>query len=226
MIPSAPKWAGRIAVITGASRGLGAEIAKQLGAEGVQCVLLARTVGGLEEVDDAIRKAGGPHATLVPCDLSKNHDALDHLGSQLYQRHDKIDFLVCCAAMLDSLSPVGHIQPSTWEKTMAVNATAHYRLTRSLDPLLRQGKNPQAVFVTCKQANSSEPFWAAYAASKSALQRMAESYRTEVSSFGIRVHIADPGPMATALHARAFPGADKSKLKSAAEAAQEIVRLL
>ena len=219
------KLSGRVVVITGASRGLGAEMAKLLGGAGAQCVLLARTVGGLEEIDDAIRKAGGPAATLVPFDLGKNHDALDKLGHQLYQRYEKIDGLICNAAMLESLSPVGHITPDVWERTMAVNATSHFRLLRSLDPLLRQGKNAQAVFITCKQCAHGEPFWSAYAASKAALQRLAESYKTEVASFGIRVHIADPGAMNTALHARAFPGANKSSLKSPEEAAKDIANL-
>lgn len=217
------KFLGRTALITGASRGLGAALARRLAAEGAHCILLARTVGGLEEVDDAIRKAGGQPATLVPLDLGKDHDQIDALGAQLHQRFGKLDLLIANAATLGGLSPVGHIDPHAWHQTIAVNLTANYRLIRSLDPLLRQSDAGRAVFMTCSPDSMGEAFWGAYAASKAGLEKLTQCYAAEMHRSPVQVKLVDPGIMATKLRAQAFPGLDPATLPQADEAAVRIV---
>ena len=146
----------RIALITGASRGIGAAVAKRFAAEGARLVLVARTVGGLEEVDDRCRQAGAPPATLVPLDL-RQFDMIDALGASLYERFGRLDVLVGNAAALGTLSPMGHIQPDTWAETLDLNLTANWRLIRSLDPLLRQSEAGRAIFVTSGAAAGAKP---------------------------------------------------------------------
>ncbi|MFN0043667.1 MAG: SDR family NAD(P)-dependent oxidoreductase, partial [Alphaproteobacteria bacterium] len=171
------RLSGRLALVTGASRGLGAAIAGAFAAEGADLVLLARTVGGLEETDDAVRRAGG-HATLVPLDLADS-DALDRLGAALYARHGKLDILVGAAAMLGTLSPVAHADPKDWERVMAVNLTANFRLLRSMDPLLRASDAGRVIFVTDAVAAEARAYWSAYAVGKAALEAMARTYAHE-----------------------------------------------
>jgi NAD(P)-dependent dehydrogenase (short-subunit alcohol dehydrogenase family) len=206
----AGRLAGRIALVTGASRGLGRAIARCLAAEGAQTVLVARTVGGLEELDDEICRAGGLKPTLVPLDLRKG-DKIDALGAALYERYGRLDALVGNAGMLGQLSPVGHIPPKIWDATFAVNVTANYRLLRSLDPLLRQSEAGRALFVTCAQAQVAKPYWAVYDASKAALEALVKSYALEVVKFGVKANLLAPGPFQSALRRRAFPGEDESK---------------
>ena len=215
---------GRIAVITGASRGIGAALAVRLGAAGAQCVLIARTVGGLETTDDAIRKAGGSPATLVPLDLSKDHDSIDLLGAELFARHGRVDLLIGNAAQLGTLSPVGHITPQTWQETFALNVTANYRLLRSFDPLLRQSPAGHAVFITC--AVPLEPFWSVYAASKAALEKLVACYAAELQKTTVRARCFDPGPAATKLHRTAFPGMKDADLPTADQAAAALFNKL
>jgi NAD(P)-dependent dehydrogenase (short-subunit alcohol dehydrogenase family) len=171
------KLEGRIAVITGASRGIGAAVAKAFAREGAHVVLVARTVGALEEVDDEIRAAGGS-ASLVPMDL-KDSAAIDRLGAALYERYGKIDILVANGGMLGTLTPMHHYDPQLWDDVIAVNLTANQRLVRSLDPLLRQSDAGRAIFVTCDAAHGERPFWGAYAVSKAALEAMVRSYAAE-----------------------------------------------
>lgn len=202
----------RIAVITGASRGIGAAVAKRFAREGAQLVLIARTQGGLEEIDDAIRAEGGTAATLVPLDL-RDFEALDRLGAALHERHGKLDILVGNAAILGPLSPVGHIDPDRWQQVMDINLTANWRLIRSLDPLLRQSDAGRAVFVTSSVAGSAKPYWGAYAASKAALETMVKVYAAEVERITpVRANILDPGVIRTAMRAEAFPGEDPMSL--------------
>ena len=215
----------RIALVTGASRGIGAAIARELGAQGTKLVLLARTVGGLEETDDAIRQAGGQPAVLVPHDL-REHDGLDRLGASLYERFGHLDLFIACAAELGPLSPVGHIRPETWKSVFDVNVTANYRLLRSLDPLLRRSANARVLFLTDHVAESRTAYWSAYAASKSALETLATCYAGEVANVGIRVNLARPRPTRTALRAQAFPGEDPGELPSADSRAESIVKKL
>jgi NAD(P)-dependent dehydrogenase (short-subunit alcohol dehydrogenase family) len=215
----------RIALITGASRGIGAAIARRLGAEGVKPILLARTVGGLEETDDAIRQAGGEQAVLVPHDL-RDHDAIDRLGASLYERFGRLDLLIGCAAELGPLSPVGHIRPENWQGVFDVNVTANYRLLRSLDPLLRRSEAARVVFLTDRITEARTAYWAAYAASKAALEVLAACYAGEVANTGIRVNLVRPGPTRTAFRAQAFPGEDTTNLPSPDSRAESIVKSL
>lgn len=201
---------GRVALITGASRGLGAALAKRFAAEGAQVVLIARTQGGLEEVDDAIRAAGG-NATLVPLDLA-DHDAIDRMAQAFYQRFGRLDILVGNAAFLGTLSPAGHFDPKDWNRVMAVNLTANWRLIRCFDPLLRQSDAGRAIFTTCAVARENAPYWGAYAASKTALETLALTWAAEVGRITrLRVNLADPGIMRTRLRAQAFPGEDAAQ---------------
>ena len=210
---------GRVALVTGASRGYGAAVAVRLAAEGAQVILAARTTGGLEETDDAVRRAGGTAATLVPLDLADG-DAADRLGAAIYQRFRRLDILIGNAAVLGSLRPVGHFDPADWQRLMAVNLTANWRLMRSFDALLRQSDAGRAVFVTCGQAASFTPYWSAYAASKAALEVLARTWAAEVGRVTrLRVNLVDPGPMRTRLRAEAFPGEDRDSLKEPAAAA-------
>lgn len=200
------RLAGRVAVVTGASRGLGAAVAKRFAAEGAHVVLVARTTGGLEEIDDAVRAAGGS-ATIAAFDLLDS-PAIDRLGAALFERYKKLDILVGAAAQLGTLSPMGHISPKEWDNVMAVNATANWRLVRSLDPLLRASDAGRAIFVTDRVAREAGAYWGTYAASKSALETMARVYANEMARSTVRVNLIDPGPLRTGLRAKAFPGED------------------
>lgn len=197
---------GRIAVITGASRGIGAAVAKAFAREGAHVVLVARTVGALEELDDEIKAAGGS-ASLVPMNLT-DFPAIDRLGAALYERYGKIDILVANAGMLGILTPIHQYDPKLWEQVIATNLTANQRLVRSLDPLLRQSDAGRAVFVTADSAHGEQPFWGAYAVSKAALEAMVRSYAAENAKGKIRANILNPGATRTNLRATAFPGED------------------
>jgi NAD(P)-dependent dehydrogenase (short-subunit alcohol dehydrogenase family) len=203
---------GRVAVVTGASRGIGAAAAKALAAAGAHVVLVARTVGGLEEVDDAIRSAGGG-ATLVPQDLRKL-DEIDRLGPALAERFRRCDVLVANAAMLGDLSPVAASDPEVWDRTMLVNVTANHRLIRTLDPLLRGSDAGRAVFVTSGVGQRVTPYWGAYAVSKAALEMMVRLYAAEVANTPLRVNLLSPGATRTRMRAAAFPGEDAGTLKT------------
>ena len=202
---------GRLALVTGASRGIGAAVALRFAEEGAHLILTARTVGGLEEVDDAIKAKGGS-ATLVPMDL-KNSDEIDQMGGALYQRFGKLDILVANAATLGILSPVGHIDPSVWEDAVQLNLTANYRLIRSLDPLLRASDAGRAIFVT-SGASRGIAFWGAYAATKAGLDGLVKCYADEVENTDIRVNLLSPGATRTGMRASAFPGEDPETLKT------------
>jgi NAD(P)-dependent dehydrogenase (short-subunit alcohol dehydrogenase family) len=204
MPPQPGRLAGRLALITGASRGLGAAVARRFAAEGAQLVLVARTVGGLEETDDAVRDAGGS-ATLVPLDLT-DFDAIDRLGQSLHERFGRLDVLVGNAAHLGTLSPVGHIRVRDWTDVIALNLTANWRLIRSLDPLLRASPAGRAIFVTDAVARRPKAYWGAYAASKAGLEAMVRVFADETERTKVRVNLIDPGRLRTRLRARAFPG--------------------
>ncbi|HUL08843.1 MAG TPA: SDR family NAD(P)-dependent oxidoreductase [Candidatus Acidoferrum sp.] len=222
---SAPsgRLAGRLALVTGASRGLGAAVAKRFAAEGAQLVLTARTVGGLEEVDDAVRAAGST-ATLVPLDLA-DFEAIDRLGLSLYERFGRLDVLVGNAAFLGTLSPVGHITPRDWAAVVNLNLTANWRLIRSLDPLLRKSDAGRAIFVTDALARAPKAFWGAYAATKAALETLTLVYADEIANTKVRANVVDPGPLRTALRARAFPGEKPESLPPPETATEAFVAL-
>jgi len=218
-----PALAGRVALITGASRGIGAAVAKRFAAEGAKLILVARTVGGLEEVDDAVQ-AVGSSATLVPLDL-RDAAQIDRLGATLFERFGRLDVLVGNAATLGVLSPLGHIDPPVWEEVMAVNLYANWRLIRSMDPLLRRSEAGRAIFVTAAQGSGVFPYWRAYAASKSALETMVRTYAGETSKTRLRVNLLDPGIVRTALRRAAFPGENPDSLRAPEEAAPYFVEL-
>ncbi len=202
---------GRIAVITGASRGIGAAVARAFAREGAHVVLVARTVGALEELDDEIQAAGGS-ASLVPMDLT-DYPAIDRLGAALHERYGKIDILVANGGMLGNLTPVHHYDPKLWEKVIATNLTANQRLVRSLDPLLRQSDAGRAIFVTADAAHGEKPFWGAYAVSKAALEAMVRSYAVENTKSNIKANLLNPGATRTTLRATAYPGEDQESVK-------------
>jgi len=220
---TAGRMAGRLALITGASRGLGAATALAYAREGAHCILLARTVGGLEEVDDQIKAIGGS-ATLVPLDVTDG-PGIDRLGAALYERYRRLDVLVGNAAILGTLSPIGHIEPKVFEQVMAVNVTANWRLIRSLDPLLRQSEAGRAIFVTAGVSRQAVPYWGAYAASKAALDMLVGIYAAEVAHTNVRVNLFDPGPMRTGLRAQAFPGENPAKQIPPLSRAEALIRL-
>lgn len=225
MTPSAEKpLAGQLAVVTGASRGIGAAVAERLGTLGAHVVAIARTVGGLEELDDRIQAAGGT-ATLVPVDL-KDAAAVEQLGGALYSRWGKLDILVSAAAVLGDLSPVAMSDPKKWQEVMAVNLTANYHLIRTLDPILRASDGGRAIFLTDRVASTPTAYWNAYAISKAGLQMMVDLYAAETRAQGLRVMLHDPGPVATDLRVQAFPGEDASRLPTAEQAAAGIVERL
>jgi NAD(P)-dependent dehydrogenase (short-subunit alcohol dehydrogenase family) len=217
------RLAGRLALVTGASRGLGAAAALAFAAEGAHCVLVARTVGGLEALDDRIKAAGGS-ATLVPLDVTDG-PGLDRLGAALYERFGRLDVLLGNAAILGVLSPIGHIDPDVFERVMAVNVTANWRLIRSLDPLLRRSDAGRAIFVTSGITRQVVPYWSAYAASKAALEMLVGTYAAEVAHTAVRVNLYNPGPMRTALRAQAFPGEDPRQQVPPEAHAEGLIRL-
>ncbi len=205
------RFVGRIAVVTGASRGLGAAVAHRLAVEGAQVVLIARTQGALEQLDDAIQAAGGQRAILAPFDLTDGTQ-VDRLGQALYDRFGRLDVLIANAGMLGSLSPLGHLDLPDWDKTVALNLTANWRLIRSLDPLLRRSEAGRAVFVTAAQARDATAYWGPYAASKAGLEALARVYAAEIAHTAVRVNLVDPGPFRSRLRAQAFPGEDQGIL--------------
>lgn len=204
---------GRIALITGASRGIGAAVALRFAAEGAQVVLVSRTQGALEEIDDTIRAAGGLPAVLMPMNL-REFNLIDHVGEALFTRFGRLDVLVGNAGVLGGLSPMGHYTPKSFSEVMDVNVTANYRLIRSFDPLLRMSPAGRAIFVTSGAAHGAHPYWGAYAASKAALEAMVQCYASEITKTNVRANLVDPGVINTRMRAEAFPGEDAATLRS------------
>jgi NAD(P)-dependent dehydrogenase (short-subunit alcohol dehydrogenase family) len=217
------RMAGRVALITGASRGLGAATALAYAREGAHCVLVARTVGGLEEVDDRIKALGGS-ATLVPLDVTDGL-GIDRLGAALYERYGKLDVLLGNAAILGTLSPLGHIEPKTFERVVAVNLTANWRLIRSLDPLLRRSDAGRAIFVTSGASRRPIAYWGAYAVSKAALDMLVGIYAAEVAHTNVRVNLFNPGPTRTGMRREAFPGENPAQQTPPEAHAESLIRL-
>jgi len=215
--------ADRIALVTGASRGIGAATALALARAGAHVVAVARTVGGLEEIDDAIRNEGGS-ATLVPLDL-KDYAGIDRLGGALNQRYQRLDILVGNAGVLGPLSPLGHVEPKAWDEVIAVNVTANWRLVRAMDPLLRLSSAGRTVFITSGVASTVRAYWGPYAISKAALEVLARTYAAETESTAVRVNLFNPGPTRTRMRAQAMPGEDPAKLDKPHQVADKIVEL-
>ena len=215
---------GRTALVTGASRGLGRAAAIALGKAGAHVICVARTVGGLEETDDAIQKAGGT-ATLVPLNL-KDFAAIDRLGASIFERWQKLDAFFGNAASLGVLTPLAHLDPKIFQELVDINITANWRLIRSLDPLLRLSDAGRALFVTSTAARKHTPFWGGYAMSKAALEMLALTYAAECSGTNIKVNLLDPGATRTLMRARAMPGEDPSTLKRPEDVTPLILELL
>lgn len=219
-----PVLKDRIALITGASRGIGRATAKLLAADGAHVLLLGRNQKRLEAVDDEITAAGGK-ATLIPLDLA-NGAAIDPLGPSLYERFGRLDIFVGNAAILGGLRPLNHIPSETWEKVLAVNLTANWRLIRTLDPLLRLSDAGRVVFVTSSRvAAQGRPYWAPYSVSKAGLETLAKTYANEAADSTVKVNIVDPRATATSMRAEAYPGEDQSTINSPEQAAEAIVKL-
>lgn len=214
---------GKIALVTGASRGIGREIAKRFAAEGAHVIVTARTAGALEELDDEIQRAGGS-ATIVPLDL-REFDLIDQLGATIFERWKRLDILVGNAGSLGVLTPMAHVEPKHWQQVMDINLTANYRLIRSVDPLLRQSEAGRAIFVTSGAARGHFPYWGPYAISKAGLECMVQTYAEEMKSTNVKVNLLDPGVVRTAMRAKAFPGEDASKLRDPSEVAKAALQL-
>lgn len=204
------RLAGRVALITGASRGIGRAVALRYAREGADVVLVARTQAALEEVDDEIRAAGGA-ATLVPADLTDN-TVIERMGAAVYERWQRLDVLVGNAGVLGVLSPLAHISPEVWDQVLAVNVTVNWRLIRSFDPLLRASPAGRAIFVTSGVARG-RAYWGAYAVSKGALETMVRTYAEEVAKSPVRANLINPGATRTGMRAAAYPGEDPASLK-------------
>ena len=215
--------AGRIALITGASRGIGYATGIALARAGAHVVAVARTVGGLEELDDAVRAAGSA-ATLVPLDM-RDYDGLYRLAAALNERHGRLDALVGNAAIAGVPSPLDHIEPKAWDEAFAVNVTANWHLIRAMDPLLRRSDAGRAVFVTSRAATLARAYWAPYSVSKAALDVLVRTYAAETSSTAVRVNLFDPGATRTRMRAMVMPGEDPMTLPTPAEVAERIVDL-
>ncbi|MCW6507874.1 SDR family NAD(P)-dependent oxidoreductase [Lichenifustis flavocetrariae] len=216
----------RIALVTGASRGIGRAVAIDLARAGAHVVAMARTQGGLEELDDAIR-AEGAEATLVPCDI-KDFGAIDRLGAALHDRWGKLDIFVGNAGVLGPITPLAHVDPKQWDDTLAVNVTANYRLIRSLDALLRASDAGRVVLVSSGVAQRAElrPYWGAYAISKGALDIMMRTYAAETATTSaVKVMSVNPGPLRTRMRAKAMPGEDPQTLKTPEDLSPKLVEL-
>ena len=214
---------GRVALITGASRGIGAAVAKRFAAEGAHVILVARTVGGLEEVDDTIKAAGG-QATLVPCDLT-DFEAIDTLGPALIERFEKLDILVGNAGALGEMTPLTHYDATSWHQVFDVNVHANWRLIRTLDPLLRRSDAGRAILVTSGAAANPRAFWGAYAVTKAAVETLAKVWASELENSNVRVNLLNPGATRTSMRAAAFPGEDPDTLKTPDEIAGRFVEM-
>ncbi|GEC51297.1 NAD(P)-dependent dehydrogenase (short-subunit alcohol dehydrogenase family) [Bradyrhizobium japonicum] len=213
--------ASRIALVTGASRGIGYATAVALAKAGAHVVAVARTQGGLEELDDEIRKAGGS-ATLVPLSLT-DYDGIARLGLALHERHGKLDILVGNAGTAGPSSPLGHIELKPWNDVFAINVNANFQLIRCMDPLLRQSDAGRAVFVTSGVAHKANAYLGPYAASKAALEALVRSWANETANTGLRVNLFSPGPIRTRMRAQVFPGEDPMTLDTPDMAAEFIV---
>ena len=209
--------------MTGASRGLGRSAAIALAKEGAHIIAMARTEGGLTELDDEIKAVGGS-ATLVPVDI-KDFPAIDRLGAAIFERWKKLDILIGNAGVLGKLTPVSHVDQKVWDEVMAVNVTANYRLIRSMDPLLRQSDAGRAVFVTSGLAHKCWAYWGPYSISKAALEAMVKTYAAEIGTTHVRANCFSPGATRTDMRAKAMPGEDPMSLPHPDEVAAQMIAM-
>jgi NAD(P)-dependent dehydrogenase (short-subunit alcohol dehydrogenase family) len=214
----------RIALVTGASRGIGKAVALELARQGWRVVATARAQKALEQLDDHIRELGS-EATLVPLDL-RDGAAIDQLGAALYERFGKLDALAACAGVLGSLTPAHQVTPAVMEETMTVNYTANWRLIRALHPLLRASDAGRAVFVTSGASRNLRAYWSPYSASKAALDALVTCYARELEVTPIKANLFNPGPTRTAMRAKAFPGEDPMTLPTPEQIAPSIIEMM
>jgi NAD(P)-dependent dehydrogenase (short-subunit alcohol dehydrogenase family) len=212
-----------VALVTGASRGIGAAVAIELARRGVHVVATARTQGGLEDTDDAIRSLGGT-ATLLPMDL-KDGEQVDAIGPSIFQRFGRLDVLLHCAGVLGRLTPVPHIMPRDWDDVVGVNMAATWRLIRTCDPLLRNAAAGRAVFITDARAREPKAYWGPYGATKAGMEHLVLTWADEVRLTNLQVHLFDPGVVATRLRAQAMPGEDPASLPKPSDVAPAIAAL-
>lgn len=215
---------GRIALVTGASRGIGYFTALELAKAGAHVIACARTVGGLEDLDDAIKSAGGS-ATLVPFDLA-DMGAIDALGGSIFERWGKLDILVANAGVLGTISPVGHVEAKVFEKVMTINVTATWRLIRSIDPLITKSDQGRALIISSGAAHKCKPFWGPYSASKAAVEALARIWAAESQRLPLRILSVDPGATRTAMRAQAVPGEDPETLPHPSTVAKALLPLV
>lgn len=218
-----PDLKGRVAVVTGASRGIGYFTALALAKAGAHVVACARTVGGLEELDDAIKAAGGS-ATLVPFDLA-DMKAIDALGGAIHERWGKLDIMVANAGVLGTISPIGHVEAKVFEKVMTINVNATWRLIRTLEPVLLKSDQGRALILSSSAAHKCKPFWGPYSASKAAVEALARTWAAETQRTALRIVSVDPGGTRTAMRAQAFPGEDPETLPHPSAVAESLLPL-
>jgi len=216
---------GRLALVTGASRGIGRAVTLALAEAGADIIAVARarSQGALEELDDKV-SALGRRCTLVPMDL-RDMDAIDRLGGAIYERWGRLDILVGNAAILGPITPLGHIDPKDWAELMDINVTSNWRLIRSMDPLLKQSDAPRAIFVTSGAAGKNKAHWGGYAVTKAALEELVLTYSNESRISGTKVNMIDPGPIRTHMRAKAVPGEDPMTIPTPEEIAPLFVEL-
>src|SRR5579864_3134247 len=222
--PAPNPLAGRVALVTGATRGIGRASALAIAAAGAHVIAVGRTQGALEALDDEIVATGGQRPTLVPLDLTEA-DGIDVLGQAIFERHGRLDVLVHAAGMLGGLWPVAHVDPKLWDKVVATNLTSVYRLIRSLEPLLRRSDAGRALFLTSGRAVRPKAFWGAYAATKAATEALVRCWADEIEHTTVRAVLIDPNQMRTRMRAEAFPGEDPAELPDPAEIGPMIVAL-
>ncbi len=215
---------GQIALVTGASRGIGRASALALAAAGAHIIATARTQGGLEELDDEILRLTGSHATLVPLDLAEP-DGLDHLGLAIHKRFGHLDLLVHCGAILGPITPVSHIDLKAWDNVMAINATATFRLIRSTEPLLKAAAKGRALFLTSGRVVRPKAFWGPYGTSKAAMEHIVRTWADEMENTSVRAALVDPNQMRTKMRAEAMPGEDPMTVPDPSEIGPLIVEL-
>ena len=221
--PSKP-LAGLIALVTGATRGIGRASAIGLAEAGAHVIAAGRTQGALEELDDEIKARSGENATLVPMDLTKLDD-IDTLAGVIAQRWGRLDILMHAAAQLGDMTPVGYLEPKVWDKVLQLNMTAPFRLIRAMEPLLRQSRAGRPIFVTSGVARTPRAFWGVYASTKAGMDALVATWADELETTPIRPVLLSPGPMRTKMRAQAFPGEDPMTLPDPSEIAPLVVEL-
>ena len=215
---------GRVALITGASRGIGRAVALRFAQEGAELILCARTQGALEELDDEILELTGDNVTLAPLDLC-NFDAIDHMAAAVFERFRRLDVLIGNAGLLTPLKPMPQVKPEDWDQIINVNLTANYRLLRSFDPLIRASEAGRAIFVSSTVTQGTWPFWGAYAVSKAGLETMVKTYASENKKSNIKANILNPGPTRTTMRPIAYPGEDPESIKLPDDVTESFLKL-